>query len=402
MTPHRREGEGHGSQNQPAIGNQRWDHPNWMIGAGGVAFVIPSRFHYSSYMEEVTRHQGKRIRTANSDELARIVDQQLYWSPAALRLILQRIERLNQEDPQEAKAASESALELLPRIRNLSTDLKALTLATHGACLRGCGHLEEALEVYRRALELEGLTEAGRGEVLARMAVTLAALDRPEESLIALNEALPLMEDPVPALAVRAYILVDRGRLDEALTDSLAVFEAVQGTVRSDYSLLSAVTTSCLILSLQNGVDADTDILQRLEVALDDYQRGLPRGGSGFYKHYRPNMMIYRARALVFLQTDRVQEAVVLLRKVVRGLTKDYPRDALAASLDLAYAYTLDERFSSAALVVKQTPDLMRRSGLDFGPIARHALQAAAKKSSLSYGEAVELRSMLRPLDGRR
>ncbi len=100
------------------------------------------------------------------------------------------------------------------------------------------------------------------------------------------------------------------------------------------------------------------------------------------------------------MRTGRARQAIVPLQRATRGLAKNYPDDALAATMDLVCAYAQSDQYRKAAAAVKKAPDLLKRVRFGIRPLADNALKVAIKKTEIRYGEAVELRSMLRPQEG--
>ena len=352
-------------------------------------------FDYPSYMSELTAHQQKRIRRADAGDIERMANQEKYWSEASLHEILKRIERLNNEDPSAAQKASSSALKILDRGRGFSPNLKALTLAVHGSTQRSNGNPAAALTIYEQALAIPGLSRAGRGDVLTRMAPTQVFLGHMSQGLKTINLALGLVADPVPTLVVRGWILMLIGSLKEALADFTSVMELVQNSPRSDYSLLCAIVNCCNILSFESSSLSDS-LLDRIQAAIADYRRLLPNSGSGFYRVQRPRLMLSRAEALILIRVGKEEQAFMPLQRAAQGL-RGFPDDGLAAHADLMCLLGKLGRESEAAKVAASAAELLDRVSYRISPFAKKTFLEASKKTTISFGEAVELRSMLRP-----
>lgn len=350
-------------------------------------------------MQEVTTHQLKRIRRADARDISRMADQEKYWFPKALQEILKRIDRINNEDPEQAYLASQSALRMVDRIRDASPDLHALTRALYASTLRHNGRPQEALSVYENALKIEGLSKTGISDVLVKMSVTLVCLGQISEAQQAIGAALEeAPTDPVQALAVRSWIRVEAGNLPEALHDSMTVLNRAMQTdaPRFDYSVLSAITVACNVLSFETGLDVDDSIFHRMEKLIDRYRRIYTDSGSGYYKVQRPRLMLSRAEALIFMRTDRPHQAIEPLKRAIRGFRRKYPDDALASALDLVCAYAQTGQTADASQTVCLVRELLEEAHFDIRPLAKNALRAAAETGTVRYGEAVELRSIIR------
>lgn len=354
-------------------------------------------FVYPFCMPEVTAHQLKRIRKADAADIARMANQERYWTSEALREILQRIDKLNSQDPQEALAAANSALLVVQCIRSVSSDLRALTQAVHASTLRSNGQPASALAVYEEILSLSGLSETGRGDILTKMAATLVFLGKLGIAHETINAALRTKTDRVQALAIRGWILFHVGDLKEALADCMAVLELVRASPRSDYSMLSAITTACNVLSFETGLNVDPDIFQRLRNTIEEYRQIFTDGGSGYRKVQVPRLMLSRAEALIFMRNGQPQQAIAPLQRAVRGLAEKYPDQALASALDLVCAYAQAGRSQEAAIALQEAQTLMGRIPFNLKPLTKNALKAAIESNAVRYGEAVELRLMLRP-----
>ncbi|KXJ04363.1 hypothetical protein AC249_AIPGENE25017, partial [Exaiptasia diaphana] len=351
----------------------------------GVAAVIPSVFNYPCCMTRLTPYRLKRIRHADADDIARMVDQENYWSTEALREILKRIETLNTEDPLEALEASRHALRILERVREISPDLRALTTAIHGAALRYNGELDKALAMHEHALSLKGLSGAGRGNVLARMAVTLVHLGQLDRGLAAVDEALTLVSDVVPVLVVRGWIRMFTNPLKDALDDFVLVLEHVRETSRPDYSLFCAIVNCCNLLSYET-LDVEEAFIERMRREITAYRKILPAGGSNYRKAQRPRLILSRAEALVLARDGQAEKAVTPLQRAAEGLKPHYPDDALDAHMDLMWLLTKlqletpltdtppTDRCVEAVQIAKSAVELLDRVTYRVPPMGRIAL----------------------------
>ena len=347
--------------------------------------------------ETLTEHQERRIRTADAEDIAKMIDQDRYWNVSCLQTILKRIEKLNNEDVSEAIDASRHSLEILRQLRDPSADLQALTLSVHASTLRYAQRPDEALAIYEKALALEGLSNTGRGDVLSRMAVTLVCLGKVNDGLEAINTALALVSDSASALAVRGWALMVSGNHIEAFEDCMRVIEDVHNQQRTDYTLLSAIVNSCTILSYRVGLDVDASTYLRMESTIEIYRKTLPRSGSAYYKTRRPRLMLSRAQALLMMRTDRIEQAVPILKRTAQGMREQYPDVALATTLDLMCALAETGEQQQAGQEASGIIDLLDRVSFSISPLARNALTLVALKQSVDLGEAIELRMLLRP-----
>ena len=347
-------------------------------------------------MAEVTAFRRKRIRRAGAEDIQRIASQENYWSSDALRELLRRIETLNNEDPQQALEACKAVLNLAGRVREISPNLKALTLAVHGSVLRRTRQLDSALETYEKALAIDGLGKSGRGDVLARMAVTLVNTGRLQQGLNAVEEALALVADPVPVLVVRGWIKMFTHPLDEALEDFLRVLETAQKGPQLNYSVFWAIINSCSVLSYET-LDAAPGIFERLQQEIDACRKTLPDGGSNYKKVRRPRLMLSRAEALIMMRTGREQKALYPLQRAAEGLKDHHPDDAIDAHTDLICLLARLEMGGEAVSVARSALELLDHVTYRVPPMGRNALLTVSRKAEISSGEAIEIRMMLRP-----
>ena len=278
--------------------------------------------------KQLTRSRFYRIRNAGAEEIARMSEQEGYWAPEPLKAILKRIEVLNTKDPHEALSACEAVYKILPNIRNISPDLYSFTLAVHGSVIRRLGKTEAALEKYQEALTTRGLTPSARADVLARMAVAHIYLNEAGQALSRDEEALPLVDDPVPVLAVRGFIKMFTRPLEEALDDCIAVMELCRKKGRQDYSLFCSIINACNILSFES-CNADPALSARLKDEIEAYRQILPTGGSNYSKVRRPRLMLSRADALLMIRDGQNEKAAQILRRSAEGLREKYPDEAL-------------------------------------------------------------------------
>ena len=94
----------------------------------------------------------RRIREADARDIARMVDQEHYWTSESVQEILRRVEILSDEDPEQAVRAAHSAIDIVERrIVEPPVSLRARALSVLGSTLRINGELEEALKAFERA-----------------------------------------------------------------------------------------------------------------------------------------------------------------------------------------------------------------------------------------------------------
>ena len=346
-------------------------------------------------MTALTRFRRSRIRHACAEDIARMSVQDSYWTLAALREILQRIERLNNEDPPQALNACESVARIVEYTRDVPPDLRALALAVHGAVLRRLGQPEAAIDQYESALGIRGLTPSGRGNVLARMAVAQVHLGQAEKGLENIEHALRVVTDPVPVLAVRGWIRMFTNPLRDALEDCLSVLEMSRSESRQDYSVFAAIINAANILSYEI-LEVDPALLERIQSEIDAYRKILPTGGSNYSKVRRPRLMLSRAEALLLSRTGREEKALLPLQRSAQGLRDQYPNDALDAYTDLMCLLGKLEKESEAALMASVALSLLDRVSWKVDPIGRNALLVVSKRGRVSHVEVMEIRTMLR------
>lgn len=361
----------------------------------GVAGAIPSNFYYSSYMTVLTRFRLSRIRKADAEDIGRMVKQENYFEEPALQEILKRIEALNTGNTPEALKACEHVSSLSKEIRRLSPDLRALTLAVHGSVARRSGDIDAAIGKYRQALAIPGLTAAGRGDVLARLAVVYVIIDRAEEALEKIEEALTLVNDPVPVLTVRGWIRMLIRPLSEALDDCIKVMNFCRKAGRKDYSLFSAIINACNILSYEI-CHADPTVFQLVKSEVEAYRQALPNGGSNYTKVRRQRLMLARASALLMIRGGQDGKAAYALKRSAEGLRENHPDDALDAYTDLMCILAKLGREAEAAQRAQEAASLLERVSYRLNPMGRIALQSASERTTLSHGETMEIKFLIR------
>lgn len=370
----------------------------------GVAGAIPSDLNYPSRMRGLTRFRRDRIRVADSADIARMSEQEAYWTSSALKAILNRIEILSNEEPQEALKACSSATELLERTLDASPDLHALTLAVHAAVLRRIGEPEVAITQYESALQIKNLTSSGRGDVLARMAVTQVYLGYADKGLEAIEQSLELVQDKIPVLAVRGWVRMFTNPLEDALDDCLKVLQGSRGRSSQNYSLLAAIVNAANILSYV-VLEVDQTILDRLQTEIDAYRKILPTGGSSYLKSQRARLLLSRAEGLLLTRRRTVDEAEAkahlirsasLLQRSAEGFREKHPDDGLDTYTDLICILSKLEQENASAQAACEAFGLLDRVSWRVDPIARNALLSLSKRGAISYGQALELKTLLR------
>lgn len=346
-------------------------------------------------MTVLTRFRLDRIRKADAEDIGRMAEQENYFEEDVFREILKRIEILKTTDTADALQACENAVALSRQIRELSPDLRALALAVHGSVARRSGDVDTAIEKYSEALATPKLTPAGRGDVLARLAVAYVIKDQAEKALEQVEEALPLVNDPVPVLAVRGWIKMLIRPLSEALDDCMEVIASCKNTGRQDYSLFSAIINACNILNYET-CHADPALIEQLKEEIDLYRQNIPTGGSYYRKVRRQRLMLARAKALLGIKTGQRGKAAYALKRSAEGLEDRYPDDALDSYLDLICVLSKLGRTEEAAQRARDALSLLDRVSYKVNPMGSIALKTVSEKATLSYGEAMEIRFLIR------
>ncbi len=325
-----------------------------------------------------------------------MVDLEHYWSQEALREIFRRVEALNHEDASQSPAAAEAALDILKRIRDPHPDLQSLALAIYGSTLRYNGQLTQAIEVLNQAERVEGTTRRGKGDVLARKAVTLVCLEEIDTALEAIDEALRLSAGGAPIRAARSWIRMIAGDFGGTLEDCLKILNDPEAMHRSDYTPLSAVVNAANVLSYEAGPEVEESVLNRIRDAIAHCRQALPTEGSSYYRGQRSRLLLSRAEALIIAKTGDPEGAVPILRRAAHGLSRKYPDDALDASIDLMCLLAKIGEQALAAAETRTIRQLIDRIPVKPQRLALVILDASAERSSLSAMAAAELRVRLR------
>lgn len=362
--------------------------------------VLPSLRHFDydfAMTISLTPSRRKRIRRSDADGIAWMVDKEHYWTAEALQEILKRVQALCHEDVEEALRAGKSALEILKtRMVEPSPDLKAMTLAIHGTTLRCSGQLYEALRIYGRALETPDLTSTGRNDVLNRTAVTLVYLDRAEDGLVALNEAMPLDPCPPMSRSLRGWAYMENGDYEKGLRDCLAVLDHFETVKFTDHAFLAAIINAATMLSCEAGIRIQPATLERIRAAISVYRDALPKNGSNYYKTQSLRFLLSRAQALVLARMGNVEGALSRLKRAIEGLQAKHPDDAMHASIDAMYLLAKDGQDREAATEARRTLSLAERARCPPPRKAVKILKHTTEADSLLPPTALELKVLLR------
>lgn len=346
----------------------------------------------------LTAHQRRRIQKADVDEIDRLRDQERYWNSEAVRALLQRAEVLGHESTSAGVLAARHVQDILDRLPDPTADLRALCQAVHASALRHDGQMAAALDLFTAALAIPGLTLDGESAVRQRMSLALVHAGRAEEGLHMAAETLR-RQPTLMNRAVRAAILTMLGDFHTALQDYMEVLATCD--LRSEKRIfMTSVANVAHILSYEAMSDVEEDVVARLLSALADCRSALPKAGSSYYAARRPRLMLARAEALLLVRArpPRLSRATSILRRVVDGLSDSYPDDALVASADLAWLYAGDGRTALAGKECQRTLELCEESKFSLKRSAVSVVKAAAERGSLSVSQAVEIRSLLRPV----
>ena len=168
------------------------------------------------HQEDTTRYKELMGRTlfemGKFDESAKVFNQLVDIDPFSCRYwtALASAQYMN-GDIQESVQSSEYAIAIEPD--NLDAQL-----AKAGAVMK-LENYEEALKIYEKFLEQMPDDE----EVLSRKVLCLASLDRKDEAISTLKQLEDIMDPNSPHLQKvyneRAFLLMDMGRIDEALEE---------------------------------------------------------------------------------------------------------------------------------------------------------------------------------------
>ena len=344
---------------------------------------------------DLSGYQKKRIRSAGADTLARMVHQEAYWTRQALLLILDRVEDLTNESPEEGEAAARAALQVLGRLVDPHPDLQALALSAHGTALRTCGHHDAALLRYEEALAIPGISRQARCGALTRCTVALVFKKRIEDAMDAIQSALRLLPEDITALGVRSWARLVAGDHKGTLEDCLRIFEKADPQ-KNRRSYLAAVVNATAVLRLE-AFEPQPALVAHLQESVDACSRHLPQSGSSFYSLALVRGLLYRAEALVLGQQGRYRDGIKLLWRAFKKLADRFPDDAFFAALDLAYFYAHTDEPKRAAqacnLILETSERLPYQPNLQGLVVVR----AAVDRGTLSDRQAIEMRSLLMP-----
>ena len=342
---------------------------------------------------DLSEHQKKRIRTADAAAIGRMVYQETYWTADALVKILDRVETLSRDSLQEAELAAQYALEILDRLVEPKPDLQAMALAEYGAILRMLGRFTDALDCYSRALAVPGLTQNGRSFVLKRQTAALVCLGRIQEGFAAIDEALRLKPDDVTALAVRSWARLRTGDYHGTLADCSVLLETAH-VKHNRRSFLAGVVNASAVLRLQ-AAPTDDDLIGRIDRAILECRRQMPKSGSSFYSLTLPRSLIYHAEALMHARNDAFKDCLLLLRKALDNLYDKFPDDAFFAAVDLAYFYTLNGQEARAVDTYREVLELSERTTQEIYDWGLNVTRFTVNRGTVNPLQALEIRTML-------
>ena len=343
---------------------------------------------------QLSNHQKKRIRGADAETLGRLVDQEAYWTEEALLRILDRVETLAFDSPQEADAGSCHALRILDRIVEPPAELKALTLAVRGSSLRFLGRYQEALVCYEQALRTHDLNARGRCSVLKRQTAALILAGHEEEGLAAIEEALRLQPGDPTNLSVRSWARYVLGDYAGTLRDCRVILLNVD-EFSNPRPFLTAAVNAALVLRFE-GFPVDAELISQVRGAIARCRASIPKSGSSFYSLSLFRGFLYRAEALLAAQAGDHREAAKLLRRAMDKFSSRYPDDAFFTAVDLICAYVRSGQGRRAVnvcrLILELSEELPFKIQFEGLVMARYAVE----RGSLNEAQAVELRALLR------
>ncbi len=341
----------------------------------------------------LSAHQSKRIRRAGAATLGRMVHQEAYWTSEALVLILDRVEVLLHETPDEAEEAARHALRILDRLVDPHPELRALALSVHGSTLRSQGFYDEALQRYSEALSLPGLDTKARSGVLRKQTAALILKGRLDEGLASIREALRLQPDDITSLAVRSWARLSTGDYEGTLEDCLVLLKRAH--VRKNHrSFLAGIVNASAVLRME-AAPSDLELTQALGEAIAQCRRQIPKSGSGFYSLTLARSLLYHAEALLMARRGDYRGSIRLLRRALDNLFDKFPNDAFFAAVDLAFFYSMNEQEARAVKACEIVLELSEAVTLRIHRRGLAVARATVERGTLTQFQAVELRAML-------
>lgn len=342
---------------------------------------------------DLSDHRKRRIREADAVDLGKLIQQDAYWTKEAYRLILERVDTLIYESPDEADQAARHALQLLGRIADPEPELRALALALHGSALRSLGRYKDALARYSEAIEIPGLSRKGHALVLKRQTVALILNGEISEGLSAIEDALEIEPGDITNLAVRSWARLVTGDPLGTLDDSLLVLE--KADIRRDRSsFLAGIVNTAAVLRLE-AVPVDPRLTRRVAGAIDECRAQVPRSGSSFYTLTLVRGLLYRAEGILHGCRGRHREGLRLLRLAYEKLVDKYPDDAIFTAVDMICLYARTDQTELALKTCRSVLDLADRTNLRLYHMGLAVTRLAIDRGTLSESQAVEIRSLL-------
>ena len=342
---------------------------------------------------DLSEHQIKRIRRAGLETLRRLARQEAYWTETGLIKILDRVDSLLHESPADAEPAARCALEVLDRLIDPPNDLRAHALSIHGSTLRAIADYGTALARYDEALSLANLGQGTQASILRKQTVALILSRRFPEGLASVDRALGLKPDDVTALAVRSWARLRTGDYHGTLADCSVLLETAH-VKHNRRSFLAGVVNASAVLRLQ-AAPTDDDLIGRIDRAILECRRQMPKSGSSFYSLTLPRSLIYHAEALMHARNDAFKDCLLLLRKALDNLYDKFPDDAFFAAVDLAYFYALNGQEARAVDTYREVLELSERTTQEIYDWGLNVTRFTVNRGTVNPLQALEIRTML-------
>ena len=339
----------------------------------------------------LTPHRRRRLRSADSQTIRKLVDQEAYWSAEALRACLDRVKPICILDTEQGVAAGQACIDLSKRVRDLPPDLDALATSTLGMAHRYAGALDEAIRLHSSALRVPGISAPTAAKIMARRSVVHVLKSEASEALKDINQASRLDPGNPDVESVEAWVCMRLGLYDRSLEINSNLMKS---NWTDKWTVTCAAINTAAILRWEL-LDCSPDLLELLGRCIKNALASIPDSGSGFYAHIRSRALLTQAEALVIHRHGDNHRALNRSSLAAGYLRKQYPDDALFAALDSAYFAALTDQPNIGFLEI--AADSFEHSKFkDFiveqAPRFLHRL--VQSKQSASIAQIIELRAL--------
>ena len=292
-----------------------------------------------------------------------------YWSEAFCLLYFNQCDEVLFEDPISAIPMAEIGLTLVSRVapehcnggKQRLQELEVLAQCVLGSALRAAGRLEAADEVYEKALEVEGIAQLERANLLARVAILRKYQRRFSEAESLITRAIKICRQEKGeellgmALVMRGGLYLSTDAVSDALRDLSAALPLIKEKKNPRVYRAALHNLAGCLYHDEARLEDLADVLKNLRKA-----RRTHRG-----RWSLPKLKLRWLEGLIEVKFGFVGQGVMSLLTARQGfVVLGVVLEVALIAVDLSVIYLEEGRFDELRQLASETYKLCQSSGL--------------------------------------